>query len=120
MVQCNPPVGRPIRRVVVLGDEHVEHVHARTPVLGQPLVHQFPQARLVPLEPAAVLSTPLDRHSAFLGGTYFGEAFDGVVVVPADSGFPGGGGLGGDVVRGVVEVGGVVGQDEVEVRDVDV
>ena len=41
------------------------------------------------------------------------------VVVPADGGLPCGGRLRGDVVRVAVETGGVVGQHQVEVGDVD-
>src|SRR6185436_13743022 len=39
----------------------------------------------------------------------FGEPLDRVLVVPADGGFPSGRRLRGDVVRAVVETGGVVG-----------
>ena len=44
---------------------------------------------------------------------------DGMIVLPADGGFPGSRGLGGDVVGGRIETGGVVGQDEIEVGDID-
>ncbi len=50
----------------------------------------------------------------------FGEPPDRVLVVPAHGGFPCGRRLRGEVVRVVVEAGGVVGQHEVEVGDVDV
>ena len=50
----------------------------------------------------------------------FGEPLDCVLVVPADSGFPCGPRLRGDVVRLVVETGSVVGHHQVEVGDVDV
>src|SRR5262249_57163401 len=53
-------------------------------------------------------------------GWTVGEALDGVVVAAADGGFPCGRRLRGDVVRAVVETGGVVGQHQVEVGDVDV
>ena len=49
----------------------------------------------------------------------FGKPLDCVLVVPADGGFPCGRRLRGDVVRAVVETGGVVGQHQVEVGDVD-
>jgi hypothetical protein len=50
----------------------------------------------------------------------FGKPLDCVLVVPADGGFPRGRRLRGDVMRAVVETGGVVGQHQVEVGDVDV
>lgn len=49
-----------------------------------------------------------------------GEPLDCVLVVPADGGFPCGRRLRSDVVRLVVETGGIVGQHQVEVGDVDV
>src|SRR5437763_6116023 len=52
--------------------------------------------------------------------TNFGEPIDCVLVVPADGGFPCGRCLRRDVMRDVVETGGVVGQHQVEVGDVDV
>src|SRR5690349_17048410 len=58
--------------------------------------------------------------NAFSDRSNFGEPLDCVLVVPADGGFPCGRRLRGDVVRAVVEAGGVVGQYEVEVGDVDV
>ena len=50
----------------------------------------------------------------------FGEPLDCVLVVPTDGGFPCGRSLRGDVVHAVVQSGGVVGQHQVEVGDVDV
>src|SRR5262249_15026874 len=45
--------------------------------------------------------------------SHFGEPLDCIRVVPADGGFPCGRRLRGDVVRAVVETGGVVGQHQV-------
>ena len=50
----------------------------------------------------------------------FGKPLDGVLVVPADGGFPGGRRLRGDVMRAADKTGGVVGQHQVEVGDIDV
>ncbi len=50
----------------------------------------------------------------------FGEPLDCVLVVPADGGFPCGRCLRSDVERAVVKTGGVVGQHQVKVGDVDV
>jgi len=50
----------------------------------------------------------------------FGKTLDCVLVVPADGGFPCGRRLRGDVMRAAVETGGVVGQHQVKVGDVDV
>ena len=50
----------------------------------------------------------------------FGKPLDCVLVVPADGGFPCRPRLRRDVMRAVVETGGVVGQHQVEVGDVDV
>ena len=55
-----------------------------------------------------------------LHGSYLGQPRLCVFVVPADSGDPGRGGLRRDVVCTVVEVRGVMGQHQVEIRDVDV
>src|SRR5215470_8684519 len=53
-------------------------------------------------------------------GSNFRKPLDCVLVVPADGSFPCGRRLRGDVVRDVVETGGVVRQHQVEVGDVDV
>lgn len=50
--------------------------------------------------------------------SYFGEPLDRVLVVPADSGFPCGRRLRGDVVSALVEPGGVVVQHQIEVGDI--
>ena len=55
-----------------------------------------------------------------LGRTNFGEPLDSILVFPADGGCPCGPSLRGDVVRVLVETGGVVGQHQVKVRNVDV
>jgi hypothetical protein len=55
-----------------------------------------------------------------LHGSHLGQPRLGVFVVPADSGDPGRRGLRGDVVRAFAEITGVVGQHQVEIRDVDV
>ena len=62
----------------------------------------------------------LSIHGGCSDRSNFGEPLDRVLVVPADGGFPCGRRLRGDVVRAVVETGGVVGQHQVEVGDVDV
>lgn len=49
----------------------------------------------------------------------FGKPLDRVFVPPADGGFPGGRGLRGDVMRAVVETGGVAGQHQVKIGNVD-
>jgi hypothetical protein len=50
----------------------------------------------------------------------FGKPLDCALVVPADGGFPCGRRLRGDVMRAALETGGVVGQHQVKVGDVDV
>src|SRR5262245_17656872 len=53
-------------------------------------------------------------------GSTFGKPLDCVLVVPADGGFPRGRRWRGDVMRVLVETGGVVGQHQIEVGDVEV
>lgn len=50
----------------------------------------------------------------------FGKSLDRERVIPADGGFPRGRRLRRDIMRAAVEIGGVMGQHEVEIGDVDV
>src|SRR5262249_21751676 len=70
-------------------------------------------------EPAAPAGTGCLRLPIGSDRANFGKPRDGVFVVPADGGFPGGRRLRGDVVCAVGETGGIVGQHQVEVGDVD-
>ncbi len=60
------------------------------------------------------------RGSARSDRSYLGEPPDCILIVPAHGGFPCGRRLRSDVVRVVVETGGVVRKRQVEVGDVDV
>ena len=59
--------------------------------------------------PPATDATTADVSNTFWDRSDFGEPLDSVLVVPADGGFPRGRRLRGDVVRAVVEAGGVAG-----------
>jgi len=64
---------------------------------------------------SVAIHSALDRS----GFSNFGKPLDCVVVAPADGGFPGSCCLSGNIIRAVVEGGGVFGQRQIKICGID-